>query len=67
MKTVPSFDKTDNIEQSPQQTTPFPRQNQMPIQDNGDKYIDLLEKGLIKREDFLQLMDINNQYIEGHG
>jgi site-specific recombinase XerD len=66
MKTVPSFDKIDNTEQSSQQKTPIPLQNQIPVHDKGDKYIDLLEKGLIKREDFLQLMGINNQYIEGY-
>ena len=67
MKTVPSFDKIDNTEQSSQQKTPLPLQNQMPVHYKKDRYIDLLEKGLIKREDFLQLMGIINQYIEGYG
>jgi len=39
----------------------------MPVHYKKDRYIDLLEKGLIKREDFLQLMGIINQYIEGYG
>ena len=51
---------------SPEQTITLPQQNQMPVQDKGDKYIDLIEKGLIKREDFLQLIGINSQYIEGY-
>ena len=71
MNTVPTLDKPQKpkrpqptpqiIEQTPQ--LQITQQNQ---QSREDKYIELLRERFIDKEEFMKLMGIDNQYIEGY-
>jgi len=64
MNTVPTFDRSRDPKKSipkPKRIEPIPQQ-----QNKEDKYIDLLREGLITRDDFLKLVGLDNQQIEGY-
>ncbi|MCK5260828.1 MAG: PQQ-binding-like beta-propeller repeat protein [Thermoplasmatales archaeon] len=64
MNTVPTLDGP----QEPKKPKPIPKRIEpIPQQQNReDKYIDLLREGFITRDDFLKLVGLDDQQIEGY-